>query len=48
LFPSGKVRVKIKVKKGLRQGKTIVYDQTGKIEKVKKYKKGILVEGVED
>lgn len=44
----GNIRAKIKVKKGLRHGKTIVYDKNGEVEKIKKYKKGILVQGVED
>ena len=43
-----KVQAKIKVKNGLRHGKTKVYDENGKIKKVKKYKKGVLISGIED
>ena len=38
----------IKVKDGLRHGKTKIYDKTGKLEKIKKYKKGLLIKGFED
>jgi antitoxin component YwqK of YwqJK toxin-antitoxin module len=44
---NNKIRAKIQVKNGLRHGKTIVYGSDGGIEKIKKYKKGILVKGVE-
>lgn len=42
-FDNGKVKFEFKISDGLRNGKSIYYDESGKVVKIEKYSKGILI-----